>query len=282
MPKRILVLGATGLLGQPTARRLHQDGFKVRVLTRDEQKAQKLFDASFEVLKGDPADPASLQKGMEGCYGVHVSLPTGVERSVVELVVKAASQYGIQRISYISGATVAEKNRWFPMIDQKFLAEKALREGTSPWSIFCPSWVMESLALFVVQGRASVLGKQPHPYHWVAADDLARMVSSSYQLETAANQRYRVLGPQAITMQAALQQYCAALHPEIKSISSMPFWLVNLLATLTRNQGLKTAGDMMAYFEKVGEEGDPVVSDPAVLGAPTTRLEQWLKSQKSK
>ena len=31
----ILVVGATGLLGEPVARQLHQDGFKVRVLARD-------------------------------------------------------------------------------------------------------------------------------------------------------------------------------------------------------------------------------------------------------
>jgi uncharacterized protein YbjT (DUF2867 family) len=46
--KKILVLGGTGMLGQPVARRLKEDGCQVRLLVRDVEKARKLFDESFE------------------------------------------------------------------------------------------------------------------------------------------------------------------------------------------------------------------------------------------
>jgi hypothetical protein len=37
-------------------------------------------------------------------------------------------------------------------------------------------------------------------------------------------------------MHEALRRYCAVLHPEIRQVSTLPFWLVKLLAAITGNQ----------------------------------------------
>jgi hypothetical protein len=140
---------------------------------------------------------------------------------------------------------------------------------------------MEILEKFVNQGRAAIFGKQPHPYHWVAAADIARLVSTSYRVAEAENKRFIVLGPEAIPMQEALKRYCAAFHPEIREVSRMPFWFVKLLAALTRNRELKDAGEMMAYFEKIGEESSNPSSDICILGAPEITLDRWLAMKKS-
>jgi len=281
MQKTILVVGGTGLLGQPVSRCLKEAGLRVRIMTRDRHKASKLFDGSFEIVAGDPIDTGCLEQALHGCDGVHISLPTQVEQQVVETVAKLAAKHGVARISYISGATVAEENRWFPVINRKFLAEQAIREGGVAYTIFCPTWFMESLPLFVVQGRASILGKQPYAYHWVAADDYARMVSTAYGLAEAANQRFIVHGPEAIGVHEALRRYCAVFHPDIKQVSTLPFWLVKLLAALTGNQELKSAGELMAYFAKVGEGNNPA-STNGILAAPTTTLDSWLESRKAR
>jgi uncharacterized protein YbjT (DUF2867 family) len=144
MQKSILVIGGTGLLGQPVSRCLKEAGFPVRIMTRDRHKASKLFDGSFEIVAGDPIDTGCLEQALDGCYGVHISLPTEVEQQVAQMVAKLAARHGVERISYISGATVAEENRWFPLINRKFLAEQAIREGGVPSAIFCPTWFMES------------------------------------------------------------------------------------------------------------------------------------------
>ncbi len=280
MQKMILVLGATGPLGKSVPSALKEAGFQARIMTRDLLRANKIFDSSFEMVAGDPMDPGCLEEALQGCYGVHISLPTEVEQQVAETVARVAARQGVKRISYISGATVAEENRWFPMIDRKFLAEKAITASGIPYTILCPTWVMESLPLFVNQGRAAVLGKQPEPYHWVAADDIGEMVAAAYGLE-AASQRVIVHGPEAIRMQEALSRYCAVFHPDIKQVSSMPFWLVKLLATVTGNRGLKGAGELMSYFEKVGEWKNLPQAD-CILGTPETTLDKWLERRKAK
>jgi len=282
MPKTIAVIGGTGMLGRTVSHRLDEKGFRVRIMTRDGQKASKMFSRSFEIVTGDPMDTNRLEEALHGCYGVHISLPSEVERSVARAVAKVAAKHGIERISYISGATVTEENRWFPMINRKFQAEAAIRESGIPYTIFCPTWFMESLPKFIVNGRAAVLGKQPYPYRWVAAEDFAKMVLTAFGLAEAANQRFFVFGPEAIRMREALRRYCAVFHPDIKKVASTPFWLVKLLATVTGDQGLKGAGELMSYFEKVGEGSNNPAKVNGLLGAPAMTLDAWLEKRRAK
>ena len=276
--KTILVIGGTGTLGAPVARALKASGFGARIMTRDLQKARRMFDPTFDLFAGEPTDPDCLEEALDGCSGIHISLPPEVEQQVAERVAKLAARHGVERVSYISGATVAQENRWFAMVNGKFLAEQAIRESGIPYTIFCPTWVMEILPKFINQGRAAVFGKQPCPYHWVAAEDLARMVATAYELPEAGNKRLWIHGPEPIRMQEALQRYCTKFHPEIRQVSSMPFWLVNLLAAFTRSPELKSVGAMMSYFEKVGELGDPAEAND-LLGAPEVTLGRWLERE---
>jgi uncharacterized protein YbjT (DUF2867 family) len=275
MEKKILVIGATGNVGVPVAQRLKADGFQVRVMSRNANKARQIFDETFEVVVGDPVNAADLRSTLEGCYGVHINLNGESEQQVAEQVSQAASELGVQRISYISGATVREENRWFPMIEYKFQAETAIRNSGVSYTIFKPTWIMESLPQFVQDGRASILGKQPHPFHWVAAEDYARMVSAAFQNDNAANKEFYIHGPEAISMNDALSAYIAVKNPEIEKVGNLPFWMAKLIAAMTKSADLKSAAAMMAYFEKVGEEGDPSEAN-ALLGAPQISLQEWL------
>ncbi len=281
MTRRILILGGTGLFGKPTAIQVKADGFQVRILARDVEKAQNIFADGYEIMQGDVSDRVSLEKAMTGCDGVHISIGGAVDQLSAENVAAVASKLGLERISYISGATVAEKNRWFPMVAQKLEAEKAIRNCGVAYTIFCPTWPMEQLVRFTQNGKPSLIGKQPLPVHFFAAQDLGRMVSKSYQLAEAQNKRFYVYGPEAITLRTALERYCAVFHPEVKKIGVMPIWLVKMLGTLSGNEMLSFASDLMGYFDKTPEVGDPTEAN-RILGAPATTLDIWMESLKSK
>jgi len=280
MERRVLVLGGTGLLGAPVVCRLRADGFTVRVLTRDPDKARRTFDDSIEVVAGDVNDRASLAPAFEGCWGVHVSIAGPLEQESAEAAAVLAQERGLSRIGYVSGSTVDERNRWFPMVAQKLEAERAVAASGVAWTVFRPTWPFETLARFVRGGKATVIGRNPTPYHWFAADDFARMVSAAYRTDEAAGKRLYVHGPEAILMRGALDRYRAALHPEIASVSTLPVWLGRIIATVTRNEMLRFACELMAYFERVGEPGDPTEAN-RLLGAPTTTLDAWLAVRKA-
>ena len=281
MNKRILVLGGTGLLGEPVSRKLQADGFNVRILVRDPEKARDRFPAGFEIVQGDVTDKDSLRTAMQDCFGVHISVGGAVDQLSAENVAALAPKLGVQRISYISGATVREENRWFPMVAQKLEAEKVIRESGIPYSIFCPTWPMEMVARFARDGKPFMMGAQPLPVHLFAAADLARMVSNAFQKQEAANKRFTIFGPEAITLKNALLQYCSVFHPEVEKVSSMPVWLAKLMGTLMRNPAMKFGAELMGYFEKTAEGGDPSDTN-ALLGAPQITFNAWMNDRKGK
>lgn len=64
--RMILIVGATGFLGQETTRQLLAAGHRVRVMARTPEKAASLKEAGAEVVAGDLIDPASLQRACAG------------------------------------------------------------------------------------------------------------------------------------------------------------------------------------------------------------------------
>lgn len=68
--QRILVTGATGLIGRNVSSRLLRDGASVRAMARDVAKAGSLAAAGAEVVRGDVTDPASLRRAVSGCQAV--------------------------------------------------------------------------------------------------------------------------------------------------------------------------------------------------------------------
>jgi uncharacterized protein YbjT (DUF2867 family) len=280
MKKTVLVLGATGLLGGAVARRLKEDGFQVRVLARSAEKARGIFDDAFEIIEGDATNRADLKQTMDGCYGVHLSLAGEAERTGAELVSALATEQGIERITYISGCTAVEENRWFPLTDDKLHAEEAVKGSGVDYTIFAPTWPMEMLARYARDGKPMLIGKMVGPFHFFALDDLARMVSAAYQTDVTVNKRLVIHGPEGFSFSDALMRYCEVFHPEVTKISSMPVWFVKLMAAAMRNDLMKFGADLAGYFDKVGELGDPAEAN-RLLGAPATTLDQWLEQRRS-
>jgi uncharacterized protein YbjT (DUF2867 family) len=276
--KRVLVLGGTGMLGAPVAHRLAEDGFEVRALSRHPAQARARLGptAEIEIVRGDATDRHDVRAAVARCDIVHVSMGPPGERVCVELAVRAATEVGAERIGYVSGTTVAEEHRWFPMIEEKLGSEAFVRGSAVPWTIFRPSWPFEQLPRFARGGKPFLLGDIPHAWHWFAADDMGRMVSASYRSPEAANRTFFVHGPEALTLRAALERYCATVHPDAPPIHVTKLWLARTIGVLTRNAQLRFAAALMAYFTKVGEGGDPTKTD-RILGAPTTTLDAWLR-----
>jgi uncharacterized protein YbjT (DUF2867 family) len=85
--RTILVIGATGQQGGAVARELLERGFGVRALTRDPDKpeARTLAERGAEVVRGDLDDRSSIDRTIEGAYGVFSVQnfwETGYEREV--------------------------------------------------------------------------------------------------------------------------------------------------------------------------------------------------------
>lgn len=278
--RSVLVLGGTGMLGAPVARRLREDGAAVRVLSRDPEEASSRLGADIEIVPGDATEKAAVAAAMRGCEAVHVSVAGPAELPAVATVAELARTTDVRRITYVSGATVAPENRWFPMTAQKLDAEAAIEASGVPFTIFRPTWPMEQAPRFARGGAPLVVADSPHPYRWFAADDMARMVSRAIATDGAAGKRLYVMGPEAFTMPQLVERYCRVFHPEVTSVQVMPIDAARQAAKATDNAMLGFFAELMAYFEKVGEPGDPTEAD-ALLGAPSTTFDAWLAARRS-
>lgn len=67
---RILITGATGVLGRPVTRQLVEIGHQVRGLARSKRNAKLLTELGAESVRGDLFDPASLVEATTGCEAI--------------------------------------------------------------------------------------------------------------------------------------------------------------------------------------------------------------------
>ena len=275
---KILVIGASGLLAKPVISQFNKEGYQLRLFSRSVN--QSMFAKEFEMIQGDVFNLNDLNKAMTGCDAVHLSISTENEALAAKIVTDSAVQKGIKLISTISGCTVSEENRWFPMIENKYQAEQTIINSGIPYMIFRPTWFFESLDLMIRDGKAMLLGKQPNPSHWVAADDLARMVATAYGKPEAKNKIFFIFGPEQHLMKDLLEKYCKLRYPEIKKVSSVPIWMMKMIGLFTGNKQLKGVASLFAYFEKVNELGNPDETN-ALLGKPIITFENWIQSKAS-
>jgi len=280
--KTILVIGGTGMLGKPVAQQLKADGFNVRLLARNPEKAQKLLGAGYEIFKGEVDNAAALRTALTGVDGVHISLKGGptaadferMDHLAVRDIAQIAQEKNVGRVTLISAYAVSTEKADTPESRAKFKGEQALKASGVPYTIFRCSWFMETLPMFVQGKNISLIGNQIHPLHWIAAEDYARMVSKSYQTEETLNRELYIFGPEAFTMGEAMKIY--ADHAGVK-VAPMSTRMLAVLGTLTFNAEWKSMAVLMKHYENWGEDGSPDEANH-LLGAPRVTLGEWIKT----
>lgn len=272
---KILIIGATGMLAKPVIKHLNKSGFELKLFSLSIESS--MFNNEYEVVKGNVFNLNELNNAVKGCDAIHITLSRTDEALAVELIVKSAEVNNIKVISYISGSTVAEQNRWFPMIDAKYRAEQSIINCGIPYMIFRPSWFYESLPLMIRNGKAAMIGKKPRKFSWAAAEDLGIMITNAYKKEETRNKIFYIHGPEKYKMDDLLKAYVKHLKLENQTVKPAPIAMLKLIAFITGNKMLKIATSLFAYFEKVDELGDPRLANE-LLDAPNTTFEEWLQN----
>lgn len=274
---KVLVIGASGLLAGPVIRKLEEAGHQLRLFSRNVHPG--MFINDYEIVNGDLFQPEDLENAIDGCDAIHISISVEEEDQATARIIEAAKSNNIRLISMVSGATVCEENRWFKFTDRKFLAEQIVMRSGIPYLVFRPTWFFESMERMVRNGKAMVPGKQPHPYHWVAADDLGNMVARAYSDESTYNNTYYVFGSERYKMKEIIEKYCSECYPDIDKVSETPLPVLRFIAWISRNRQLAFATRLFGYFSRVPE---PVVPEKELypLGRPQLDFESWVKAKK--
>ena len=186
-----LVLGATGQQGGATARALRKDGWRVRALVRDplSAKARALEGLGVEVVRGDFREQASLERALEGAYGVFSVQPSsgqpqyGVsdddEFRFGVGVADAAKAAGVEHFVYTSMAGL-RPGTGIGHFESKWKIEEHVRASGLRATIVRPSAFMEILLEphFGLQERSLKFFLQPdRAMQFIASDDIGVLVA---------------------------------------------------------------------------------------------------------
>jgi uncharacterized protein YbjT (DUF2867 family) len=195
-----LVTGATGHVGGPVARQLHEQGHSVRALVRDPSRAASL-PAGIELAVGDLDDPASVSKALTGAEAIFLmQVGTGTEQT--KTMIAAAHDAAVPRIVLLSSAGA----RLLPLdanpMGAAFAArEQILRESGLGVTYLRPS----AFASNAFAWRDSIrTGKVTDPtgdgvLSVMDPEDIARVAVAALTEDGHVGKGYLLTGPQALT-----------------------------------------------------------------------------------
>jgi len=188
----IAVTGATGQQGRAVAKRLIADGWKVRALTRDPNKApaQELKSLGAEVVPGDMDKPAELDAAFKGAYGVfsvqNFWLPNvGFEGEVRQgnAVADAAKAAGVQHLVYSSVGS-AHRGMGQKHFESKWIIEQYIHGLDIPYTILRPVAFMENYnwsRAQILNGAFIGMGLRPEKgLQLIAVEDIGVFVALAF------------------------------------------------------------------------------------------------------
>jgi uncharacterized protein YbjT (DUF2867 family) len=278
----VLIIGATGMLGRPVARRLISEGFRVRAMVRDVDRARQLLPPDCELVKGDLRDAESLDAAMRGVNSVHINLSPPMrsrppewdpELHGTQAIIDAARSSGVKRLVRISAMGVDEASSEWWVADHKARADRALMDSGIAYTIVRPTWLMESLATMTL-GRRVMWFNLPGSLRWLAGDDLARQVAAALGSDESANRIYHPQGPELLTLRDAAARFAAACG--IKTLR-VPMWPIRTGALFNgRMSYLNSLMEMtVRHFSRIDQQA--ITTD---LPAATMTVEGYAQYMK--
>lgn len=248
--KLILVTGGSGFIGRAVITRLVQDGWRVRVPSRDAARVRALNEEpGIEAVEADLQDGATLDNLVVGASAVinlvgvlhsrsgtpwgpdfdqaHVALPSRI--------VAACQKAGISRLVHVSalGASATGPSQYQR---SKAAGEEAVRSDTMAWTILRPSVVFgpddSFLNLFAQLTKyfpALPLAGANTRFQPVFVEDLAEVITRSLTDDSAFGQTFEVAGPKVYTL-AELVRYVCSITGRKRLVFGLPEPLAMLQA----------------------------------------------------
>lgn len=248
----VALAGGTGFIGRHIARALLDAGHRMRVLTRSPQKVSRIPQlAGADARRADVTDPGSLPGALDGIDAVAAAITfpnypmelprkgltfDRYDRQGTENLLRAATEAGVDRFFYISGANVDPHSNktWYRA---KGVAEHAIKRSGLRYSILRPSWAYgpedKALNKFVAFARFSPVVPMParpgapqriQPV-WVG--DIALATRRIFERDDAWNRTLEIGGPDVLTMREVVATMLEVMGKK-RVVLSVPARLLQL------------------------------------------------------
>ncbi|MFF0739521.1 NAD(P)H-binding protein [Streptomyces sp. NPDC004111] len=265
--RTFLVTGATGSVGREVVRELQARGHFVRALTRDPSTAS--FPEGVEVVRGDLADPATLEAALDGVSGLHLITFTGGGYEALTTgpeIVERARKAGVRRVSVLHGGGPT------PL-------EDAVRGSGVDWTVVRPVEFMANALNWAdaIRTKAEVQAAFVDGVSAMVHEaDIGAVAAVALSEAGHAGREYTITGPQALTVRDKVAALAAATGREIRLVELSE----EEAADGYRAEGLDedTVAWMIDIFKNTPPEGR-TVNDTVerVTGRPARTFARWAR-----
>ena len=232
----VAILGGSGFVGSNLSHTLAAEGYRVRVATRDRERAkeQLILLPTVEVVTLDVHDPAQLSAFVRGAdavinlvgvlHGGHGS--SSFEQAHVELARKAVAACRVERVSRLLHMSALNADPGGPSayLRTKGEAERVVRDSGLAWTIFRPSVIFgrgdRFLNLFAELLRFVPVLPLASPnarFQPVFVEDVARAFAASLEQAQSHGRSYDLCGPKVYRLRD-LVEYAGAVTGRRRTI----------------------------------------------------------------
>lgn len=286
--RKIAIIGATGMLGQPVTKELIKSGFDVTIFARNSEKARQIFGSTVHVIEGDLSETEKLKELLSGQEGVYLNLSVEQnsknsdfqpEREGLLSIIKVAKDSGIKRIAYISSLVHFYQgqngfNWWVFDIKQK--AVDLIKNCGIPYIIFYPSTFMECFDKGAYRQGNNLLmaGTSKHKMFLISGNDYGKQVVNALYLSDG-NKDYTVQGQEAFTATEAAKYFVENFNRYKLKIRYAPIGVLRFFGIFSTklNYGAKIVEALNNYPEKFDAE-----KTWKELGVPETKFIDYIRN----
>ena len=285
------VFGATGHTGAVVAKKLLDNGKKVRIAVRDPNKVKALAERGAEVVTVDLLDPKSVASALEGAEGAYLLAPpdltsndlVGRGRKIVDAFAAGLRAAHVPQAVFLSSVAAQVPSGTGPIVITH-QAEKTLGALNGTVLTFVrAAYFMENILGFAhpmkTDGILPVFGGgESYPFPMVATADIGDVAAEALLHPPNANEIIELEGPEPKSFVDAANVASKALGREV---TAKPLPLDAIVGALTAigasanmaglyREMLAAFGSGIAKFEGVGRHVRGKVTLEEVL-APALR-----------
>ena len=224
--KTIFVTGGTGNQGGAVARNLIEQGFTVKVLTRNPNsiESENLKKMNIEVVKGDLNNADTYREYLKNVYGIFSvqTFENGVEKEINQGITLAtlAKEFGIKHFLY-SSVFGADLNTGVAHMESKFKIENHIKQIGLPFTIIRPTSLFENFLIPQVK-KGILKGKLVQAIHrntvlqYIAAEDIGKAAAKIFQESEMYLGKTIPLATEQLSTQEVADKFSEVLNKKIE------------------------------------------------------------------
>ena len=240
---KIIVYGGTGFYGRKVVENLVEKRQPVKVVTRNTEKAKKVFGNKVELFQGDITEKGIIEKSLKNVDAIVICLSAmsnklirsmkEIERDAVLEIMEQAKKANISRLVYMSGYEMRKQlleDLKIPEFGEiKIEIEEKIRQSTFNWTILGDAPAFEIFFSFTNKGKMTVPGGGLNAIPAISPEDVGEITAQTVLRNDLSGKRIKLTGPKAYSFPEVAKLMSEISRVKVKHIT-IPLFLINFVS----------------------------------------------------